>query len=113
MWTGEAWGVRSFADAPEVERTRIIKALKAQHSRDGWRDIYDVGLSDNDVSGYINGNNELTGLPDNWPEWGECVLTEFSDDVTESLARAIDGSEYRAVLRCHAKFGCVQFAANA
>lgn len=114
LFSGEAWGVRSFVDAPEGDRERILAWMRERFAKAGcvaayWDedDAPPAPLpesSDSCTSGFLS---SVPGTPD-WPLWGECVLTELGEDAP-SLARAIDGSDYMAVLRCHADFGCVQW----
>lgn len=112
LFSGEAWGVRSFVDAPEAERARVKAHLAERVARsrgrldplDDTADLPEFDASPRDV---WYPASEIPGGED-WPEWGECALTEIGA-AAPSLARAIDGSRYHAVLRCHADFGCVQW----
>ena len=107
FFTGEAWGVRSFIDAPAEAKAEITARLEASwKERDAYPDDWETDPPDgaNLDAGWLD---EVPGGPD-WPEWGECARTELNHDAT-SLARAVDGSLYRAVLRTHGTFGCVQF----
>lgn len=103
-WTGKEWGVKSFIDAPEAERQRILLALRDR------AEIFSLsGVPGSDaVPGRKNPETLKETLGENWPEWGECELTELEREG-ETLARAMDGSRYMAVLCCHGNFGCVQF----
>lgn len=104
LFTGETWGVRSFADAPETERSSILQCLEEFRLREGyegvWEAVGDTGITD-------SADRSAAGLKD-WPMWGECALTDL-DTESPTLARAIDGSQYKAILRCHADFGCIQW----
>ena len=95
--TGEAWGVRSFADAPEAIQKEIEKARW-----EWWGEIKD------------------------WYYWGSCVLTDMENyeketneetgamaKIPKTLALAFDGSDYHAGLRTRCNFGCVQYEAIA
>ena len=42
-------------------------------------------------------------------EWGHCERADFDNEDDDSLARAVDGSQYYAILRTHHTFGCVQY----
>lgn len=111
LFTGEAWGVRSFVDAPEEAKAEIKRKLEAQMLEDEDADPYKaLGYDQRGLSaGFQWWSREVPGGVD-WPEWGECLLTILhSEQAERSLARAVDGSLYRAVLRCHAEFGCVQY----
>ncbi len=114
LFTGEAWGVRSFVDAPADEQARIRDRLSAVQDTDDAADFlqeecglgYDESWSASSAS---NDNGGVPGSPD-WPEWGECLRTEYGKEHAKgSRALAMDGSQYMAVLRCHADFGCNQF----
>ena len=110
LFTGEAWGVRSFADAPDDVRAEVKAKLAANTAADGYPDdLAQFGLTES--AGHWSGSwaDNVPGGTD-WPEWGECLRTKLeSESAKTSLARAIDGSMYHAVLRCHADFGCVQW----
>ena len=112
LFTGEEWGVRSFADAPSDIQTHITELLVRQFNIDGFIDlesdvlINKVTISEEDVT---RGANDIPGNPD-WPYWGECSRTNMNgENASTSLARAIDGAMYRAILRCRCNFGCVQW----
>lgn len=108
LFSGEAWGVRSFVDAPAEARDRIKQTLQAALS--GGKDIYEAVENMHELPADAEmGLGSIPGGID-WPDWGECSLTDIACEK-KSLARAIDGSEYMAVLRCHADFGCVQWVA--
>lgn len=81
LFTGEAWGVRSLIDAPPEARVGVR-----------------LDLSDNKYHAKMD-----------WMEAGDCALTDMENEAP-TLAQAIDGSVYYAVLRCHGNFGCVQWA---
>ena len=81
-----------------------LAAYHEEHGHYGYSPGEDVVDGINHDAGWLD---EVPG-GSNWPEWGECVRTELNHDAT-SLARAVDGSLYRAVLRTHGTFGCVQF----
>lgn len=106
LFTGEAWGVRSFVDAPPEVQEAIKARLEAQIEADGWADAY--GALGNDYPCSTDGVDHSVPGGSDWPEWGECNRTDLHGNEP-SLARAIDGSHYRAVLRCHANFGCIQY----
>lgn len=87
LFTGEKWGVRSFADLSAEQQKTTLPNHDVSH-----RGITTENPSSRD-----------------WPMWGDCALTILeSEEAETSLARAMDGSAYFAVLRCRANFGCVQ-----
>lgn len=98
LFSGEHWGVRSFADAPESERELILRELAAADSFGFPKDHY-PGMH------HPSPGSSLRGV---WPMWGKCKITDLDYDGN-TLARAQDGSGYTAVLQCHADFGCVQW----
>jgi hypothetical protein len=111
LFSGEAWGVRSFADAPDDVRAKIKTKLAAQIEALVFSNPSDFGLQHTPgmAAADYSFSDDVPGGFD-WPEWGECQRTELeSESAKTSLARAVDGSLYRAVLRCHADFGCVQW----
>jgi hypothetical protein len=101
-WTGEQWGVRSFIEGPEEDRSFILAELLRRETDNSYFDTFDLGESEHNPSYY-------GALGENWPEWGKCNLTELGNDLP-TLAKAIDGSEYYAVLCTHANFSCIQFS---
>lgn len=109
LFSGEVWGVRSFVDAPPEAQAEIRAKLDAYFKENGYTTVegalgyeYLCSVEDDDQGIVPDG-------PD-WPEWGECQLTELHNEASKkSLARAIDGSAYRAVLRCHQDFACMQW----
>lgn len=110
LFTGEAWGVRSFADAPADAQAEIVTRLAHQKDRDGYADVQQAlnGHIAADGTSYSSTPKVLS--PTDWLRMGECVLTEEYGELP-SLARAIDGSEYMAMLNTDADFGCVQWQA--
>ena len=114
LFRGDPWGVRSFADAPPVEQNLILEQIK--QGRDGVQ-FDNADIAEGDVpeplrrfSRFVAPNHEAVSLPTNWPLWGECLMTDLEGpEYEKSMARACDGSDYAAVLRTHAAFGCVQW----
>lgn len=102
LFSGEAWGVRSFVDAPGAERERILALVASDLD---WR-----SAEMEPIRTRRRGNEHVAATPENWPEWGECARAELESEASKgSLALAMDGSMYIAVLHCHADFGCVQW----
>ena len=87
-------GYFSFADLPNCE------AVKAKM---GQRWIAENGPIEDEWD-QREFDRAITDL-----EWGECLLTELGSAGPDTLARAIDVSDYMAVLKTHFSFGCVQF----
>lgn len=109
LFTGEAWDVRSFVDAPESERTRIEKLLEIKYGDPAWRDAKEA-LMPIEHACLQYDHKDIPGDNTEWPYWGECALTVYDDPASETtLARAAYGSYYYAVLRCRCNFGCVQW----
>jgi hypothetical protein len=112
LFTGEQWGVRSFLDAPVEAQAEVKAKLAAQSVRDGWANVGEaLDWMDGPTDASFTAD-KVPGGPD-WPEWGECERTRLEGNSTPgSLAMAIDGSMYHAVLRCHGRFGCIQWEAE-
>ncbi len=95
--TGELYGVRSFLDLPQEEQQRLNIVAKEQ--LDNYANSKHI----------VKSLNSMRPFEAKWLEWGECSLTELGKTAQESLALAIDGSDYMAILRCHGNFGCNQW----
>lgn len=110
LFTGEDWGVRSFVDAPAEAQAEITQRLEQQMKADGYADAFDA-LAEKVPESLLRYDTEIPGGTD-WPYWGECAPTQLDSEASKtSLARAMDGSMYHAVLRCRCNFGCVQWEA--
>ena len=110
LFTGEDWGVRSFADAPAEVRDDILAELRSRKARADADDYSGEPWEYWEAhEGYSTA--DIVGVE--WPMWGECVRTDLNNEeaTVGSLARAVDGSRYYAILRCRANFGCVQWEA--
>lgn len=111
LFIGEAWGVRSFMDAPAEAQAEIkgrMATIDPKYNEPMGTDAI-MGVPGWDAGYGAGDDGSVPGGPE-WPEWGECALTVLHNDASKkSLARAMDGSRYMAVLRCHGNFGCVQW----
>ena len=109
LFAGETWGVRSFSDVPLDVREDIIRKLEKQKENVGYSCPVDVIGYHPDVNdSCLETETSVPGTTD-WPYWGECQRTEFGKLTSNgSLAIAMDGSHYMAVLRTRCNFGCVQ-----
>ena len=114
LFKGTTWGVKCVLDAPQVELEVLKTRMIQQEARDGY---VDVDALDNhggtfDYRGVSRASSDASSKHP-WWEWGHCMLTTHKEDEqSETLARAIDGSNYYAVLQTHHTFGCVQHRAE-
>lgn len=114
LFRGDYWGVRSFVDAPLMEQRTVLARIAAARA-DPVTEYESMGtvLADHGVgiSDVVRFDSAKASWLD-WPMWGDCAMTELDTNVPErpeSLARAIDGSNFYAILRTHAHFGCSQW----